>query len=78
MTASFQLHNAEEINLLSSLLLQLKKAGIHIQVIHPDTAAKHQKKINSGITERLYGIVKLPLDFDYKSFLANELLTKHG
>ena len=60
MTVSFQLHNAEEINLISSLLLQLKQAGIHIQVIHPDTAAKHQKKINSGITERLYGIVKLP------------------
>lgn len=78
MTVSFQVHNTEELNLITSMLLQLKQSGVSIQVVQPDVPVKHQVEKYAGITERLYGIVKLPANFDYKSFIANELLTKHG
>lgn len=79
MTVSFQLNTPEELSLITSMLLQLKQSGIPIQVIEPNLSIKKgQPRSSKGIAKRLHGIIKLPTDFDYKSFIADELLAKHG
>ncbi len=78
MTISFQIHNTEEMNLIASLLLQLKQSGVAINIVSPDFPQRPKKAINTGISKRLHGVIQLPVNFDYKSFMATELLSKHG
>lgn len=81
MTVSFQLHNAEELNILTAVLIQLKQAGIPVQVIQTERTVPILKKTPFEVSH-LYGIIRLPTNFDYKAFMADtvatELLKKHG
>lgn len=88
MTVSFHLDGQEEITLLTSLLTQLQKAGVKFQVIYPDKQTikddKAEVKVETPVvksprlSDELHGIINLPEGFDYKSFLSEAVLSKHG
>jgi hypothetical protein len=78
MTVTFEVHDAEEMKLIANLLSQLDKLGVPVHVVKPKTTAKKAKRPEPGIAKKLHSIVKLPEGFDYKIFIADEILSRHG
>ncbi len=78
MTVTIQFSTPEDFKLVEPLLRFFKEHGVPVQVAADrlPTPKKTEKK-PKGAGKKLHGIVRLPDDFDYKAFMASELLNKH-
>ncbi len=78
MTVTIQINTPEDFKLMEPLLRLIREQGGAIQV-STDSLAKSENPVkkSKGLAERLHGIVNLPNSFDYKTFMAAELLKKH-
>jgi len=79
MTVTIQFNTPEDFKLVEPLLRLFKEHGVRVQVAAdlPSAAKKSERKAK-GTSRNLHGIVQLPNDFDYKAFMASELLSKHA
>lgn len=79
MTVTIQFNSPEDFKLVEPLLRLFKEYGVRVQVAAdlPSAAKKPENKPNEA-GRKLHGIVRLPEDFDYKAFMASELLSKHA
>ena len=78
MTVTIQLNSAEDFKLLEPLLRLIRESGVKVQVSSEMKPENSKPKSLGGLADKLRGIVSLPADFDYKSFMADELLKKHA
>jgi len=77
MTVTIQLNNSEDFKLLEPLLRLIRESGVKVQVSSEMKPENGKPKSPGGLADKLHGIFSLPADFDYKSFMADELLKKH-
>lgn len=78
MTVTIQFNTPEDIKLVEPLLRLFKEHGVRVQVAaNLSSAAKKPVNKPKEAIRKLHGIVRLPEDFDYKAFMASELLSKH-
>jgi hypothetical protein len=79
MTVTIQFNSPEDFKLVEPLLRLFKEHGVRVQVADdlPSAAKKLENKPKRK-GKKLHGIVRLPDDFDYKAFMASELLSKHA
>jgi hypothetical protein len=77
MTVTIQLNSAEDFKLLEPLLRLIRESGVKVHVSSEMKPENGKLKSPGGLVDKLHGIVSLPADFDYKSFMADELLKKH-
>jgi len=78
MTVTIQLNSAEDFKLLEPLLRLIRESGVKVQVSSEMKPENGKPNSPGGLADKLHGIVSLPADFDYKTFMADELLKKHA
>jgi hypothetical protein len=84
MVVTIQLQNAEDLQWIEPLMQLLKKANVKVKfkgssnVKRVGAKPSVKKQATTPITEQLQGIISLPNGFDYKAFMADELLKKHA
>jgi hypothetical protein len=79
MTVTIQFNTPEDFKLVEPLLRLFKEYGVRVQVATDlPSEKKTQGKKPTDPDKKLHGIIRLPEGFDYKSFMANELLEKHA
>ncbi len=78
MTVTIQLNNSEDFKLLEPLLRLIQESGVKVHISSEVKPENGKPKSPAGLADKLHGIVSLPADFDYKSFMADELLKKHA
>lgn len=78
MTVTIQLNNTEDLKLLEPLLRLFRESGVHVHVSSEVKPENGNPTPPGDLTNKLHGIISLPAGFDYKSFLADDLLKKHA
>lgn len=76
MTVTIQLNNSEDFKLLEPLLRLIRESGVRVHISSEMKLENGKQKSPGGLADKLHGIVSLPADFDYKAFMADELLKK--
>lgn len=84
MVVTIQFQSVEDLQWVEPLLQLLKKTNAKVK-FKGSTSGKRDSskstpsiKSDTSITEQLQGIISLPTDFDYKEFMADELLKKYA
>jgi hypothetical protein len=79
MTITIQINTAEDVKALESLLPIFKKHGVTVHLMDgtsPSTGKTPKMRLEAF--RKLHGIIDLPENFDYKAFISDELMKKHG
>ena len=79
ITITIQINTAEDVKALESLLPIFKKHGVTVHLMDstsPSTGKTPDMRLEA--LHKLHGIIDLPENFDYKSFIADELMKKNG
>jgi hypothetical protein len=79
MTITIQINTAEDVKALESLMPIFKKHGVTVHLMDntfPSTGKTPNMRLEAF--RKLHGIIDLPENFDYKAFISDELMKKHG
>lgn len=84
MVVTIQFQSIEDLQWVEPLMQLLKNANVKVKFKgstnkkQAEAKGLPRKLTGTPITDQLQGIISLSDDFDYKSFMADELLKKYA
>lgn len=83
MVVTIQFQTPEDFKWIEPLMQLLRQSNVKVDfkgsssIKRVSTKGTPKKKAATPITEQLQGVIKLPENFDYKTFMGDELQQKY-